>query len=93
MNKAEALSVLQVHLQRWRERSWSQLRVEIGRSHRFEETAAGGSRYQGEVQVLWDDKPDGAIRVMASIDDAGWRALAPLTADFILAPDGTFVGE
>lgn len=43
-----------------------------------------------EVQAFWDDEPDGAIRVMASIDDGGWRAFVPLTEDFILAPDGTF---
>ena len=93
MNKTEALNVLQGQFQPWRERSWAQLRDEIGQLHHFEETAASGTRYQGEVQVLWDDKPDGAIRVMASIDDGGWRAFVPLTADFILAPDGTFIGE
>ena len=56
-------------------------------------TAESGTWYQGEVQMFWDDKPDGAIRVMASIDDGGWRAFVPLTDAFILAPDGTFIGE
>jgi hypothetical protein len=93
MNRVEALSVLQSQLQPWRERSWTQLREEVGQSHRFEVMAESGTWYQGDVQVFWDDKPDGAIRVMASIDDGGWRAFVPLTADFILAPDGTFVGE
>lgn len=69
------------------------LRNEVGRSHRFEVTAESGIWYQGEVQVSWDGGPDGAIRVMASVDDGGWRAIVPLTEDFILAPDGTFVGE
>ena len=59
----------------------------------FEVEAESGTWYQGGIQVFWDDKPDGAIRVMASIDDGGWRAFVPLTDDFILAPDGTFVGE
>lgn len=36
---------------------------------------------------------DGAIRVIGSIDDGGWRAFRPLSDDFIRAPDGTFVGE
>ena len=31
--------------------------------------------------------------MMASIDDRGWRAFVPLTSDFIVRPDGTFVGE
>ena len=93
MNKIEALSVLQGQLERWRERSWSQLRKEVSQSHRFEVNAESGTWYQGQVQVFWDDKPDGAIRVMASIDDGGLRAFVPLTDDFILAPDGTFIGE
>jgi hypothetical protein len=93
MNKVEALSLLQGQLWPWRERSWAQLREEVGQSHRFEVTGESGTWYQGEIQVFWDDKPDGAIRVMASIDDGGWRAFVPLTDDFILAPDGTFVDE
>ena len=93
MNKVEALSLLEGQLRPWRERSWAQLREEVGQSHRFEVTGESGTCYQGEIQVFWDDKTDGAIRVMASIDDGGWRAFVPLTDDFILAPDGTFVDE
>lgn len=69
------------------------LRNEVGRSQRFEVTGKSGTSYQGEVQVFWDGEPDGAIRVIASVDDGGWRAFVPLSEDFILAPDGTFVGE
>lgn len=93
MNRTEALVVLQGPLQPWRERSWMDLRNEVGRSQRFEVTAESGIWYQGEVQVFWDGGRDGAIRVMASVDDGEWRASVPLTEDFILAPDGTFVGE
>jgi hypothetical protein len=35
----------------------------------------------------------GPLRVLGSIDDGGWRALSPLCDDFVLAPDGRFVGE
>jgi hypothetical protein len=93
MNKVEALSVLQGQLRPWREQSWAQLREVVSQSHRFEVIGESGTWYQGEVQVVWDDKPDGAIRVMGSIDDGGWRAFVPLTEDFILAPDETFVDE
>jgi len=27
------------------------------------------------------------------VDARGWRAFRPLTTDFIIAPDGSFVGE
>jgi hypothetical protein len=52
-----------------------------------------GTRYQAEIEVVWDDKRDGNLRVFAAIDDGGWRAFAPLTNSFIVAPDGSFVGE
>ena len=29
----------------------------------------------------------------SAIDDGGLRAFAPLSDDFIMAPDGSFVGE
>ena len=69
MNKTEALRVLHGQLQPWRERSWMDLRKEVGQPQSFEVTAESGTRYQGEVQVFWDDEPGGAIRVIASIDD------------------------
>ena len=93
MNKGEALRVLHAQLQQWRERSYADLCNDVGGSRRFEATGESGTWYQGDVSVFWDDKPDGAIRVIASIDDGGWRAFVPVTADFILAPDGGFVGE
>lgn len=49
--------------------------------------------WQVEVEVLWDDKPDGNIRVMVSIDDGGLRDFVPLTGQFIKSPSGEFVGE
>ena len=49
--------------------------------------------YQIEIQVFWDDKPKGDVRVAGSIDDGGWRAYLPLCRDFIMAPDNSFVDE
>ena len=56
-------------------------------------TADDGTRCQVEISVFCDDKPDEDIRVMFAIDDGGWRAFAPVTDSFIIAHDGTFVGE
>lgn len=92
MNKREALRILHAQLQQWRQRSYADFCNDVGDSRRFEVTGESGTCYRGDVRVFWDDKPDGAIRVIASID-GGWRAFVPLTADFILAPDGSFVGE
>ena len=52
-----------------------------------------GKTYQLETQVFWDSKKGGDIRVMVAADDGGFSAFKPLTYDFIMAPDGSFVGE
>ena len=54
---------------------------------------SSGVTYQIEVEGFWDDKRTGNVRVVAMIDDGGWRAVKPLTEAFIKAPDGSFVGE
>ena len=55
--------------------------------------APDGTKCCVEITAFWDDKPDGDIRVLFSIDDGGWRAFMPVGQDFIIATDGTFVGE
>jgi hypothetical protein len=46
-----------------------------------------------EVQVVSDGETHGNIRVIGSIDDGGWRAVVPLTEAFLLAPDGSCIGD
>jgi hypothetical protein len=93
MDNGEAAAVLRGHLDGYRQRAYSELIGLRGRPQTAELRGASGSSYQVEVEVHWDDKPGGAVRVLASIDDGGLRSLRPITQDFILAPDGTFVGE
>lgn len=59
----------------------------------FEVVGPSGTRYQVEVMAFWDSKKLRHLRVMVNIDDGGMRAFHPLTTDFIMAPDGQFVGE
>ena len=93
MDKEEARGILQAHLDEWRRRTYADLADEVGQSRQFETTGESGTWYQVDVQVHWDDKPNGDIRVHAGIDDGGWRAFSPLTEDFIIGPDGRSVGE
>ncbi len=58
----------------------------------FELVSDGGVECQVEISAFWDSKPNADIRVMFAIDD-GWNACFPFAEDFIIAPDGTFVGE
>ena len=65
----------------------------LGKPQVTELRGPSGANYQVEVEAHWDQEPGGALRVLGSIHDGGWRALKPLTDDFIVASDNTFVGE
>jgi len=95
MNKGEACSILSECLAGYRSRSREELAAWVceGRVDATEVVAANGTKYQLEVQFVWDAKPNGNVRVIASIDDGGVRALLPITGSFILGSDGQFVGE
>lgn len=55
--------------------------------------AESGVQYQVDVQAFWDSRQPGNLRVIVAIDDGGWRAFKPISTDFIVASDGSFVGE
>ena len=52
-----------------------------------------GKTYQLEIDVFWDSKDGGDVRVTVAVDDGSWRAFKPLTRDFIVRPDGIFADE
>lgn len=105
MNKTEALDVLRSELARWRQLPWSALRDQIercppngwpkrrGYSETVEIRGASGAHYQVQIQLFWDDQPADVIRVLGAVDDGGLRAFVPVTDDFLMRPDGSFVGE
>ncbi len=93
MDKQEAKAILSVQLDEYRRRSYSDLRNLLESQETSEVTGDSGTRYQLEFYSIWDDQPVGNLRVLGSIDDGGVRAFFPITDDFIVAPDGSFVGE
>ena len=52
-----------------------------------------GEKYQLETQVFWDSTKGGNVRVMVSADGGGISAFLPMSGDFILSPEGSFIGE
>jgi hypothetical protein len=56
-------------------------------------SGASGATYQVEILAFWDGGKPGDLRVTVAIDDGGWSAIRPHCTDFIMASDGTFVGE
>ncbi|MGH2720720.1 MAG: hypothetical protein ACRDJO_03835 [Actinomycetota bacterium] len=92
MDKAEARALLAQVIDELRRRSRAEL-LALSQPECRELIGPSGHWYQVEAQSFWDDKPENNLRVLACIDDGGWRAFSPLCDDFIVAPDGSFVGE
>lgn len=86
MNTAEASTLLETQLTVWRARAYGELVAAVGTVTHLEIPAPSGARYQIDVEVVWDDVPRGPLRLIASIDDGGVRALFPLCRDALIYP-------
>ena len=93
MDLEEAHTVLLVELERYRDNTHGELQRLLSEQDVKEVRGASGTVYQVEIEAVWDDRVGGALRVLGHIADGGIRAFAPLTRDFIVAPDGSFVDE
>jgi len=94
VNREQAQAILTAEVRRLRQEQYEQLVSRLlDKQESFERAAPDGTKYQLEVQALWDDRALGNLRVIVSVDDGGWRAFAPLSESFIRASDGSFVGE
>ncbi len=93
MDKERARVVLARALQPYRAKSYAELRGLIGQVDAHEVANPDGPDFQVEIEAFWDHRPDGNICVSGGVDDGGWSAFSPPCDDFIVAPDGSFVGE
>ncbi len=87
MDNSEAKRVLSDQLARFSQRSYSEL-VRLVESRHVEDFEIGGASettYGVEIQFFWDDKPNGVVRVVGSIDDGGIRAFIPLTETVLVS--------
>ena len=94
MDKAEARALARTKVEALRGVSWSELRERyLDDSETVEVSSPSGTTYQVETSAVWDGEKEGALRVIVAVDDGGWRAFIPLSEDFIIAPDSSFVDE
>ena len=93
MDHQIAYAVLDDRLKVLRQYTYQNLVTLIGRPDTNTAVGKDGKTYQLETQVFWDRKKGGDVRVIVAVDDGGWRAFKPLSDSFIMARDGTFVGE
>jgi hypothetical protein len=95
VDKVEAQTLIDEQIASYRARSYEDLSTLVGQTIAFQKIAPSGIEYNIEVMVMWDSLPKGGnLRVMVAVDDARWPSwFLPMSNDFILAPDGGFIGE
>ena len=79
MNEQVAYALINFELTRLEKVPYADLAGLIGKVETKEAVGEDGKKYQLEIQVLWDSKKGGDLRVIVAADDGGWRAFKPLT--------------
>jgi hypothetical protein len=95
VDKVEAEKLLAEHLALYRAQSYAELARQVGSVVASQVKGPSGTEYNVEILILWD-LPDRKtnVRVMAAVDDGHWSDwFRPSLDSFIVAPDGSFVGE
>ena len=59
----------------------------VGKEKHLEFTTSTGTTYQAEIEAFWDDKPNGAIRVLFALDGGSVSALHPITDSLLVEPE------
>jgi hypothetical protein len=93
MDTAVAQKVLNEWLTKLRAVSYRELASRVDSVTTDEVVRDRERSWQLEIQFLWDDEPNGNVRVIVSIDDGGLQAFVPMTESFVKSPSGEFVGE
>jgi hypothetical protein len=91
MSRQEARDILARRVAQLRQESYESLKAKwLGRPDGEQVAGDSGKDYTVEVEAFWDDPRDpGNLRVVVSVGSS----IMPPTDGFIVAPDGTFVGE
>ena len=87
MNHQEARQLIREELSLHKEKNYADLVKLIDEEFHYEKQGPSGAQYQIEIRILWDSMPNGAIRVLGSIDDGGWRAFFPMTDSILKYPE------
>jgi hypothetical protein len=88
MNAQEATTIVRQELMNYRRKPYVELsRLAETRSPTLVIRGESGAEYQVVIQVHWEGKRGGDIRVIGLIDDFGWSVFFPLCSDFITGPN------
>jgi hypothetical protein len=93
MDKNEARAIAECELEAYRAMSYEEIITKLGEQESFERVSEKGEPYQIEFEFFYDDAEEKNIRVSAAVSYSGWTYFSPVSDDFIMAPNGSFVGE
>jgi len=93
MNRKKALSILRTEAAKYAGRRYKDLIHLIDNS--INETVLGpdGAEYQIEAGAVWDDMPNGQLRLFFSIDNGGFSAYWPVSRSSLIAIGQAFDGQ
>jgi hypothetical protein len=88
MDRDEAISLLDAKLDEYRKLPYAELAAKIGHEEFPKVVGPSSTEYQIEIQIRWDHKHDGDVRVMGTIDDGTLRGpFKPVCSDLIVRPN------
>ena len=93
MNKAEARAIAERDLEFYRAMPYEEIANRIGAAESFERVSRQGEPYQIEFDFFYDAAEKQNIRVVGMVSYSLWTDFSPVSEDFIIAPDGTFISE
>jgi hypothetical protein len=95
ISREVARGIIEQRLKHLRQVPYAELVKRRGEAHFECIPGAPGREYRVETRVIWDrPKKKNNLRVLVSVAGGGVSVFSrPMLDDFILAPDGSFVGE
>jgi hypothetical protein len=95
VDREEALTVANSELTRHRDERHDALARLVDNPEWSLACGPSGQEYEVQLHAVWDDgRVGGNLRVIASVGDRTFqRFISPLSTDFIVSPDGDFIGE
>jgi hypothetical protein len=88
MDSTEARELLRTYLATFERMPYDQLCSKVDRDLGSKKVqGASGIEYQMTIDVFWDHRPGGAVRIIGAIDDGGLSAFLPLSEDLLREPD------
>jgi hypothetical protein len=93
MKHTIARKLLKDELESLKTRPYSFFAQSVNRTTHKKIIGQDGAHYQIEIEVFWNGRRGGDIRVVGSVDDGQSRIVVPLTEDFVITPIGAFLAK